>query len=114
VTDVQLLGGRGGIQQVAVLRRFDAGQQCSIGRAYVEKQHRGNLPAIGGIVCKFVEQGAESFVAATGSLHSYDLVAVIHGDVQRSLRLFLILFLFHRHSSSSELALNESADSTSS
>jgi hypothetical protein len=114
VTDVQLLGGRGGIQQVAVLRRFDAGQQRGIGRAYVEKQHRGNLPAIGGVVRKFVEQGAESFVAATGSLHSYDLVAVIHGDVQRSLRLFLILFLFHRHSSSGELALNESADSTSS
>ena len=114
VPDVQLLGGCGRIQQVAVLRRFDAGQQRGIGRAYVEKQHRGNLPAIGGVVRKFVEQGAESFVAATGSLHSYDLVAVIHGDVQRSLRLFLILFLFHRHSSSGELALNESADSTSS
>ena len=93
--DVQLLGGCGRIQQVAVLRRFDAGQQRGIGRAYVEKQHRGNRPAIGGVVRKFVEQGAESFVAATGSLHSDNLVAVVHSDVQRTLHLFLILF--HRH-----------------
>lgn len=95
VPDVQLLGDCGRIQQVIVLRRFDAGQQRGIGRAYVEKQHRGNRPAIGGVVRKFVEQGAESFVAATGSLHSDNLVAVVHGDVQRTLHLFLILF--HRH-----------------